>query len=206
MEREFKWDASARGAFKKFLQALQTVCRCVRGGKCVWITDVYLDDKHGSYAAQKVALRVRRVGGSYEATLKTRSKIKNGLAVREERTLCLPRARSLRGALGALRKRQKWHNMPLTEVQARFTIKNHRTVYLLHHRGCVCEAALDNYLTLADGHQWRRREIELELKKGSAKIFKKLIEQLTAQTNLSAAKISKVAGAEKWILHKFSHN
>ena len=206
IEREFKWDASKRGVFARFVQVLKQTCQRVDAGCALSITDTYIDNKYKDCSQHKIALRIRRSGGIYQATLKTRNALKEGLATRQEWTLPLPHVRSLKGALVTLEERQRWNGVKLEGLAARFAIKNHRYVYQVSYGACQCEAALDNYLTIAGGHQWRRKEIELELKKGSVKTFEKLIEKLTAQTGLPVAKISKVAGAEKWILNKFRHN
>ena len=207
IEQEFKWNAGEPRAFERFLAALKKECESVFSRGKVRITDYYLDDEQGTLSARKIALRIRHSGQKWEATCKSRSQVKNGLAVRQERTLPLPQARSIKSALRALREQNAWKELPKEEVlHVRFKICNLRRVYMAIYKNCACEAALDNYVTLASGHQLRRKEIELELKKGSAENFRKLTQKLTKASLLKFAKISKVAGAEKWILQKFSLN
>lgn len=206
IEREYKWDAAESGAFERFVQAVQEVSGELPAAQLVRNTDYYLEDPSGIFANQQVALRIRRSDAVWEATLKTRTILKNGLACRKEFTIALPSARNFRGAYWALSSLGHWKGYPVSSLQVRFVIKNKRTVYLLSYQGCVCEIALDNYLTVAEGHQWRRKEIEMELKKGSAKQFAKLTKLLSQKSGLLPAKISKVAGAEKWIKSKFRLN
>jgi len=205
-EREYKWDSPNRQAFQCFLQAVRAQCEEVVCQGSRRITDYYLDNAGKELAARKVALRIRHIGEVWQATLKSRSRLKNGLAVRKEYTLVLTGARSFGKALKRLAQKKKWKDIPVENLQEKFRICNHRRIYQCVYQNMCCELALDDYLTQAQGHQWRRREIELELKKGPAKQFTKLIKNLTKQSCLSAAKISKVAGAEKWISQKFSFN
>ena len=203
LEREFKWDASTPQAFARFVCALQDVAGKYSAPQQLQNTDYYLEDAARQLVRQKVALRIRHSAGHWEATLKTRTVLKEGLACRQEWTLPLPGVQQVRQAIKALAARGEWKGVCLGGLRIRFIIRNKRTIYTVSYVGCQAEAALDNYLTLAQGHQWRRKEIELELKKGKASDFEKLVQKITEKSNLKAAKISKVAGAEKWILHEF---
>lgn len=206
LEREFKWDASARQAFARFVCALQEVAGGYAGPQQLQNTDYYLEDTARQLAKQQVALRIRHSAGHWEATLKTRTILKEGLACRQEWTLPLPGVQNVRQAIKSLAARGEWKGILLGGLRVRFGIKNERTIYTVSYLGCQAEAALDNYLTLAQGHQWRRKEIELELKKGKAADFEKLVQKITEKSSLNPAQISKVAGAEKWILNKFRNN
>lgn len=203
VEKEFKWALPLRQSFDGFVAALREESDRVVAGKRLRIVDYYLDDGRGTLAARKIALRIRRVGASWEATLKSRSALKNGLATRREWTRSFTEVRTFTAAWLALKLWKNWRGVELANVGLYFTIQNHRQLYQVRYGRCICEAALDDYKTLAGGREWRRREIELELKKGSAKDFIKLIEKVTARSGLKAAKLSKVAGAEKWILQNF---
>lgn len=202
MEQEFKWKASARGAFVCFIQAAKTNCDKIRSLPPLHITDYYLDNTRGSFSACKTALRIRHSNQHFQATLKTRNRLKNGLAVRGEWTINLAGAHSFKKALGLLEKRKKWQGFSLEDLQEKFRICNYRRRYSCKYKNVHGEVSLDDYVTRAGGHQWRRREIELELKKGSVKTFTKLIGKLSKSCQLPVAKISKVAGAEKWISEK----
>lgn len=202
-EQEFKWDAPARQAFVRFVDALQAMAETCIGPQLLQNTDYYLENATNHLAAQKIALRIRQCGENWEATLKTRSAIKNGLACRQEWTQPLPAVPGIRQALKILETQREWHGIALASLKVRFVIKNARTIYRVTYRGCQAEVALDNYLTLAQGHQWRRKEIELELKRGSTTGFEKLAQKLTEKSGLKPAQLSKVAVAEKWILNKF---
>ena len=202
IEQEFKWACTCEADFENCLQAIHRLAvRCV-GPEKLSITDTYLDTPQRSLSAQKVALRVRQVEGVFEATLKTKTALKNGMACRQEITLPLKDASTLPRALEHLKMLQKWEGVEVALVDRIFTIKNQRHLYQLTYKKCQCEAAFDRYVTQAQGHQWLRREIELELKKGAVKDFLQLAQKITQLTQLPAAKISKVAGAEKWIKEK----
>lgn len=199
IEREFKWDAAPRGAFRHFVAALKQVCNNISAPQQIRNTDVYLQDGAGTFARRKMALRIRRTAGRYEATLKGRSAVKRGLAVRQEWTCPLPGARSVPGALHELQQKRTWHGVALDGLKTRFSIYNQRTVYRVRYGRCVCEAALDNYVTCVGGQRWRRKEIELELKTGPVYAFDQLTKELSARSGLGAAQVSKVVGAEQWM-------
>ena len=206
IEQEFKWNAASARAFEHFVQTARPVCTRLIHKNTQRITDYYLDNKSGDFSANQVALRIRHNRQCWEATLKSRTCLKKGLAVRQEFTLALKGVRSLRGAMVLLNKRRKWKGVPVINLQERFRIRNSRRLYHCSYKNICCELALDDYVTFAAGHQLRRREIELELKKGNNEIFKQLVEKLSVNSGLQPAKISKVAGAEKWISQKFSLN
>lgn len=199
-EKEFKWDASPRGAFVHFVRALRQAADKVSAAQDLMVTDRYLDNGRADFSSRKIALRIRHCGGVYEATLKTRTALRNGLACRKELTKRLPRARSFIGALRLLQVEQKWEGLSLRDVSVRFTLRNRRRIYVVCFGRAVCEAALDRYVVFAAGRRQARREIELELKKGTEKDFARLLSLLKKSCGLDPVKISKVAGAEK-LLH-----
>ena len=204
IEQEFKWDGGTPKAFERFLIALKKECDSLSVCKQIEITDYYLDDEEETLSRQKIALRIRRSGRNWESTCKSRSHLKKGLAVRQEKTFSLARMQTIKNVLRELTSSCIWKKISKKgDLKVRFKIRNHRRVYLASYKNCLCEAALDNYVTFAGGHQMRRKEIELELKKGSTKDFKELIKKISVSSELMPSKISKVAGAEKWILRKF---
>lgn len=197
VEKEVKWDGSSKGAFVSFVRALAEVCGPLEKPKNLSITDRYLDDDSGSFSSQKIALRIRRTGAEYEATLKTRTQLVNGVARREEYTLALPDARSFSGALKELAAHKHWHGLNVENLQVRFTLRNCRRTYAVRFAACLCEAALDRYVISARSKTLKQREIELELKSGPEEDFLKLTEELSSRCALARAQISKVASAEK---------
>ena len=202
IEREFKWQARTNQDFEQFLSVLHAICMKVSSKKELKITDCYLDNPQHDFKNKKIALRLRNTNGRYEGTLKTRTALKNGLACREELTFPLLGCSTRKQALQALEEKKVWKAMALKDLLVSFIIKNHRQVYGVEYKNACAEVALDNYLTLAKGHQLRRREIEIELKKGKVADFEKLIQKINDICQLPVAKISKVAGAEKWITQK----
>lgn len=207
MEREFKWQAGERGDFRCFLSALKEAGALVSNKRALYLTDYYLDDQKQTFSAARMALRIRRNKGHFEATLKTRSQLQQGLAVRQEMTRALPAVRSVKGTLNALLAVGAWNGVVgLTALQVRFIIQNNRILYDVCYGRCRGELALDRYVTRVGTHRLLRREIELELKVGNYKDFAQLAKKLSVLSGLKVAKISKVAGAEKWIKQKFRFN
>lgn len=202
MEREFKWDASAHGAFARFRRALKEVCKCTDAASVLVITDRYLDNATADFSRRKIALRIRRCAGRFEATLKTRSALQSGLALRRELTRLLPQARSFPSALRALENEGTWEGLPLRGLYPRFVIRNRRQIIPVRSGACVCEAALDSYVITAGGRRQRRREIELELKSGPEKDFALAVKKLSSLCGLGPVLVSKVAGAEKLLSAK----
>lgn len=202
VEKEYKWNAAERGAFARFLCALKETCDYVANPVFLSITDRYLDNAAGDFSSRKIALRIRRTGKTFEATMKSRSKVQNGLARRKELTRALPGARSFAGALKSLQNSAEWEGMPLGALSVRFTLHNRRRICRVHFGRAECEAALDNYVICAGGRSLPRREIELELKKGQEADFLRLTRELTRLSGLCAAKISKVKTAEMLLKNK----
>lgn len=197
VEKEFKWDASARGAFKQFEEALGALVGALPSAQICHITDRYLDNEREEFSKRKVALRIRCQNGIFEATLKSKTALQNGLACRQEETLPLEGALRFAQALKKLQEKQTWHAMPLEGLNVRFMIKNNRKTYTVQYRGALCEAALDSYTIYAAGRQLSKREIELELKKGPEKDFMTLLQNLNQKTVLKPCVKSKVASAEE---------
>ena len=200
VEKEFKWAVRQAIDFDAFLSALRAVVKAPLTEEQLLITDSYLDNPAAALAAQKVALRIRQVGESFEATMKTRTQIQGGMACRKELTMALSSATNFPSALQQLQSIKTWEGIGLENLAVKFQIKNCRRAYQFFYEDALCEAALDEYLILAGGKEKLCREIELELKSGAEQSLQKLITTLTQQSGLAPAKISKVATAEK-LLH-----
>lgn len=197
MEKEFKWDASSRGAFKQFEEALGAIVGALPPAQICHITDRYLDNEREEFSKRKIALRIRCQNGRFEATLKSKTSLQNGLACRQEETLPLEESLRFAQALKKLQAKHTWRTLPLEGLNVRFMIKNRRKTYTVQYGGAVCEAALDSYIIYAAGRQLTKREIELELKKGSEKDFAELVQNINKKTVLKPCIKSKVASAEE---------
>ena len=196
-EKEMKWDASRRGDFNLFLAALEYAVGPLPLFADLAITDYYLDNEKGDFSARRMALRIRRQKGRYEATLKGRSALKNGLARRVELTKPLACARSFSSALRALQRESQWEKMPLYNLRVRFVLRNRRRSYKVRFGNSLCEASLDRYVIFAAERRLARKEIELEMKGGTEKDFLRLVRLLTQRSGLPFVRVSKVASAEK---------
>ncbi len=199
IEREFKWTVETEQDFESFLSALTSVLGVVPALKEVKISDAYLENSTGTLSAEKVALRIRQMDNSWEATLKTRTRLTDGLACRKELTLPLPPVQDVNQALSELKKKKEWDGIKLTDLWVKFEIKNDRQIYEFAYKSSQCQAALDRYCIYAAADTLPCREIELELKEGKMEDFMKIISLLTKKSGLKAAQISKVATAEKML-------
>lgn len=198
LEIECKLNANTPRAFwraRRFLKKLNPPL--VSQHLC--IQDNYLDYPTRDLAAQKVALRVRNTDGKWEATFKTRTEIKNGKAVRREETLSLPKVQNLEQALEVLNQKKKWKGIKLTGLTVQFSILNKREIFSLDFEHAKLEIALDDFKICAQRKQLKRKEIEIELKRGDAQKLDEFVRIFKQQTRLQTAKISKVKTAEMFL-------
>ena len=195
LESEYKWDGNLPRAFARMKRAAAPFL-CAGKSEKLRLRDVYLDDARRTLAAQKIALRLRCVNGAWEATLKTRSEVKNGRAVRHEYTLPVGKVTDFAQALACFKARKKWKNIALEKLGAQFEIVNRRQIYALNFQGAAAELALDNFEIRVLGRRVKMKEIELELKKGSAQKWERLAAEISRAAQLPFAKISKVRSAE----------
>ena len=198
LEIECKWEANTPRAFSRAQDFLRELNSKITP-KHLNIKDTYLDHATGDLAAQKIALRVRNTDGKWEATFKTRSKIKNGKATRREETLLLPCVKNLSQALQFLAKQKKWCGISTTGLEAKFTLANKRIVYGFNYDGDTLEMALDDVTLYILGRQVKFKEIEVELKRGKSEGLDKFCRTFLQQTKLKRAHISKVKTAETFL-------
>lgn len=194
-EIEFKWDANIPRAFWKMHRALQQIGAHVSSPKAWQISDVYLDTLARDFEKQKIAFRVRHFSQHWEATFKTRTEIVHGKAVRREETCALSDVKNLAQALEFLHCKKKWKGLALQNLCPLFTLKNRRKTYLIFYQKVKAELALDTCEILVCGRRVGFKEIELEYKSGVREDFEKLGAQLTQQSQLKRAQISKVKTA-----------
>jgi len=196
LEIEYKWEANAPRAFAEMLKAVKNlkIVRLSRPQK-LSICDVYLDHPDYSFEREELAFRVRNTGTQWEATFKTRTEIVDGRAMRREETLPLPGVKNAPEALEKLNQKKHWCGLNVTQLVPLFEIHNQRTIYQLTWRKNQAELALDNCMVHVCGRKVCFKEIELELKKGSAEQLTLLAEELSGESGLAAAKISKVKTA-----------
>lgn len=196
IETEFKWRATAPADFDKMLSAVRTLTgRALPPVQILHISDAYADTPDEALSAQKIAMRVRCTDGAYEATLKTKTQLENGKAVRREETLPLPGAHTHREALVALRSRGTWQGVDVAQLEFKFYIQNNRRVYTLVQAGAIYELALDEVEITAGERRQNMLEIELELKAGPTEDFCVWAQKLGEISGLKAPEYSKVATA-----------
>lgn len=195
MEIEFKWEANMPRAFYKMQRAVLLSGISILSGQPIRITDVYLDTPTRDFEKQKIAFRVRNTNQKWEATFKTRTQVINGKAVRREETLLLPGVKNLPQALDFLRRKKTWKNLCIENLKPLFVLKNRRQIQAISWHKMQAELAFDACEILVYGRRVRFKEIEMELKKGSAQTLEKLAEQLTQISGLKRATISKVKTA-----------
>lgn len=194
-EIEFKWEANSPRAFERVKRALARGGVRVGAWKTYFITDVYVDTPAQDFEKQKIAFRVRHVHPCWQATFKTRTEIRNGKAVRREETLPLRGVENLAQALEKLHRKKIWQGLNMQNLRPLFTLKNKRRACLISNGKMQAELALDTCEILVAGRRVCFKEVELEYKKGPAAAFEKIAAQLTRETGLKRAEISKVKTA-----------
>jgi inorganic triphosphatase YgiF len=193
IEREYKWAAAGPRDFAVFQKA-PALAAFAKTRRKIAIVDSYFDSADGALQKAKTALRLRSINGQYEITLKGDSKIKNGLASRQERTLKLS-AKSRTRAMAALHAFFTENWPALKGPRQLFVIKNKRAAWDIKSPSLEAEICFDDCLIIKRQKSLRFYEIELEYKKGSATVFTELAAQLTKQSGLEYSRKSTVATA-----------
>lgn len=194
LETEFKWDANLPRAFARMRSAVRRAAQ-TSAPKNLHITDVYLDHTNGAFEKQKIAFRVRNTDGNFEATFKTRTETVNGKAVRREETLPLPGVTNLADALNFLERKKTWKGLNTAGLKMQFEIRNRRQTLAVFFENAEMELAFDSCAILVCGRRVLMKEIELELKRGTAKKLDELAQLLSQKSGLMAAGVSKVQTA-----------
>lgn len=196
LEIEFKWEANSARAFKRMEEAILSANAQMGRAQEMQITDVYVDTPARDFEREQIAMRVRKIGSCYwEATFKTRTEIVNGQAVRREETCALPKAKNFHTALHLLQEKKMWKGLNVSCLCPLFTLHNKRRIYSITFRRIRAELAFDTCKLLVCGRRVFFKEIELELKQGSADTLGELASLLTQKTRLQPARVSKVKTA-----------
>ncbi|MBO4675397.1 MAG: CYTH domain-containing protein [Elusimicrobiaceae bacterium] len=196
LEIEFKWEANSARAFKCMEEAILSVNARMGRAQEMQITDVYVDTPARDFEKEQIAMRVRKVGSCHwEATFKTRTEIVNGKAVRREETCALPKVKNFHTALRVLQEKKRWKGLNVSCLCPLFTVHNKRCSHPITFRRTKAELALDTCKLLVCGRRIFFKEIELELKQGSADTLGELASVLTQKTRLQPARVSKVKTA-----------
>ncbi len=196
IEKEFKWRAVSEADFELMLRAARARFDGeITGPEELHIKDAYLDSPDERFSARKTALRLRCTDGAFEATLKAKTRLVNGQAVRWEETVPLPHAGNEVHALRALRDMGEWDGLALRDVNIRFYIFNRRRIYRLCCASAEYELAFDDVRVEAASRVLRMKEVELELKRGTDETFRAFAAVLGEISGLTAPEKSKVQTA-----------
>ena len=194
-EIEFKWEANVPRAFWRMRRALQKTKVQMAPTQICQITDTYFDNSFNDFERNQMALRLRCCNQHWEATLKSRTKIINGKAVRSEDTWDLPKVKNLKQSLDVLRHKKSWEGCDIQNVHPLFMLKNHREIQQIKSKNWQAEISFDNCEILVCGRRIFLKEIELEFKKGDIASFEQYARQLTRNSGLNKARVSKVKTA-----------
>ncbi|ALM51442.1 CYTH domain-containing protein [Halomonas huangheensis] len=157
------------------------------------LTNTYFDTARGDLKQARMALRLRRTGNGWVQTLKTSGTGSGGMSQRGEWEWPVPEAQLDLAGLAELPPINDLPNEVLEHLEARFTTDFHRQTWLLSVEQNQVELALDEGEIRAGGRHVGIRELELELKHGSAQCLPELAEQLVSQVALRPSDTSKAA-------------
>ncbi|GEM_PF-897109 len=215
LEIEFKWQASSNADFERFLAHAGQLGAKIGSVEKIRIRDLYLDTESRYFTQAGVKCRLRQAGSpcfrharralrarssqagsKWQLTLKTFSRLKKGLAQRQEKEIPLPFFKSQAAALRYLNRRMAGALFSGQSLRGLFEIKNLRTVHRIK-LGCGAntEASFDRVTIVKHEKKVLMREIELEFLGGKLPCFKKFTLKLTRSSGLRPQKKSKVATA-----------
>ncbi len=167
---------------------------------------VYLDTRDMTLAQQGVALRLRRRGRRWEATVKWSGRVRGTVHQRPELTVPLPRAphlpcavpAGLRPQLGALLGRRRLVPILVTRIERRlFDVLAHETDITQSESTVIAELALDRVRLMAPERPRRAlatyREVEIEARRGTPRDIRSLTALLQERFDLTPSRDSKFA-------------
>ncbi|MBI4676663.1 MAG: CYTH domain-containing protein [Elusimicrobia bacterium] len=195
VELEAKWSLRSESGFAAFrAEAVSLGARPGRS-RLILIKDTYLDTREDFFGRRRVSCRLRNAGGSWELTLKSRTRLKKGVASRKERTCPLGRPKGLAAAMRRVRTRLQ--GIPGREsLRPVFTILNRRSVLPLRlPGGPAAECSFDRIVIRRGKRSLRMLEIELEFLKGRRERFGSFVRALRGGPHFFPAARSKVATA-----------
>lgn len=195
LEIEFKWEANCPGLFSRVEQAAEQIGARLGAEEIRQITDVYLDHPSRDFEKEKLAFRLRQSNQQWEVTFKTRTEIVHGKAVRREETCPVLGVKNLKEALAWLYHKKQWKGLALSGLETLFKLQNYRRIYPVSFKRMQAELVFDTCRLHVCGRRIYFKEIELELKKGSAKTLEEFSGYLQQQCKLKPAVVSKVKTA-----------
>ncbi len=197
-EIEFKWSVKSAKEFAIFLHHAKKMGIRIGPAKKISIVDTYLDTRNGMFAKSGIKTRIRRANQKWELTQKRMSKLRRGLARRQEKTIRLPNFDSVIQTIQYASKEFLQEFLCGKHACVLFTIRNQRIARKLKiTRKTSAELCFDQTVIKRGKKSVVLKEIELEFLKGRFSEFKKFISAITHSSSLKPAKISKVATALK---------
>ncbi|MBI1883745.1 MAG: CYTH domain-containing protein [Chlamydiae bacterium] len=197
-EIEFKWQCESLQDFQKFIKAAHTWGHDFSQTKKVSIHDYYLDTSQRFFGERHVSCRLRKQDKRWELTLKSKSKLKRGLAERLEKTWRLGHLLIFSQALNHCQNHILKETLNSQKLQVIFEIRNKRRMKQLwitpHTQAAI---SFDSVSISRKSRSFPMLEIELEFIRGNSASFLSFIQKISRLTKLKAAKTSKVERALK---------
>ncbi len=185
-EFEYKWDAYDRNDFAVFLSCVREFVH-IAGSHEMVLEDFYFDSTDGAYSKTQTACRIRKEGKKFVLTLKEKTKVQNGLAVRGEDNHPL-KADAYDAAVKEAEKFLK------KKLKFLFSLTNERIVYAVKN-SFNAELCFDSFTINLKQGKIAMKEVELEYKGGDMEDFKHVAGLLTKNCSLKPAETSKVKTA-----------
>ena len=198
-EIEFKWNVRSPWQFKTFLKKASDLGIKIGRPVKIPIQDTYLETKDHFFSNSGIKCRIRRANGRWELTMKSSSRLKRGLARRQEKNINLPGFDSKPEAIDYCERQLLSQVLRGRKLTVLFQIKNRRTSYQMDlPQNTRTEVSFDQTVISKKGHRSKKlMEIELEWIRGSLQEFEAFVRRISKTTDLKPSKCSKVATALK---------
>ncbi len=193
LELEFKWLVPVEENLFSRRRAILACAHSTGAARAVKNVDYYFDTPSRKIEKSRAAMRMRAARGKFELTVKSATKLKNGLASRTETTLPLA-ARSAAEAI-ELAARANPFGIRADSLGIVFRISNRRTDYSLRFKTCSAVLSFDDVTIYAGQKAVRMKEIELEYQAGRKADFTAFIRCISKASGLQPCLKSKVATA-----------
>ncbi len=196
-EIEFKWAVSSPRDYSHFLVVLKKLNIKIVLLKSVKIHDFYLDTSDRFFGSSRISCRIRKEDSRWELTFKTRTPLKQGLAMRTEKNISLKRVKTFLQALQCCKKLLQGILSDPVIIKI-FEIKNMRRRYkIILSKQTQAMVCFDKVWIQKGSQKVPLQEIELEFLKGNLHTYYEFIHKMVEVCELEPAKVSKVATAIK---------
>lgn len=206
VEVEAKLHGSQR-AFRALAQAGEIAGWQVGQEHEVYLRDTYWDTPDQRLGRANCTLRVREQNGATEAELTLKGPVaghRGPALARTELTAAAPAGSGPPEWAGLLSARPIWRVLQeagvAPDLRPDLVLLNPRRELVLQRDGSEAVVSLDE--VRLEGHPYRRRYVEIELRRGPRDVFDWLVEDVADQFRLRPASAPKIQAARAWLARR----